>query len=81
LVAVILDQPVGSQHVAADLAAEVDFELGVLDLAILGALLVHLKLVEARPELLESAGAVLVLRTLVLALHDDAGGQVRHADG
>src|SRR5512144_2775657 len=35
--AVVLDEPVRRQHVAADLAAEVDLEFGVLDLARRGA--------------------------------------------
>ena len=37
--AVILDQPVGGEYIAADLAAEIDFELGIFELLIFGALL------------------------------------------
>ena len=41
---VIFDQPVGSEHVAADLAAEVDVELRVFQLALFFLLLFKLEL-------------------------------------
>src|ERR1051326_7501719 len=77
--AVILDHAIGGEHIAANLVAEVDVELGVLQFLVGGLLLLHFVLVETGAELLDSAGAVLVLRTLVLALDDDAGGDVGHA--
>jgi hypothetical protein len=78
--AVVLDHAVGRQHVAADLAAEVDVELGILGLARLFLLLLQLVLVEACAELLERAVAVLVLRALVLALDHDSRRNVRNPD-
>ena len=79
--AVILDQPIGRQDVAADLAAEVDLEFGIFDLPILGLLLIHLEFVEFRAKLLYGAGPIFVLRAFVLTLHDKTGGQVGHANG
>src|SRR5690348_7130476 len=45
---VILDHPVGSQHVTADLAAEVDIQLGSFGLAGLFPLFIELELVHPR---------------------------------
>src|SRR5579871_75315 len=75
----VLYQPVRREYIVADLAAEVDLQLGVLSLAGLLALLLHLVFVEARAQLLHGAVAILVLRPLVLALHHDAGRKVRDA--
>ena len=79
--AVVLGHAVGLQDVRADLRAEVDVELGVFELLGFGALLFELVFVEARAQHLHRLLAVLVLRALVLALHHDAGGNVRHAHG
>ena len=46
----VLHQAVGSEHVVADLAAEVDFELGILRLSGFHALLGEFELVQTRPQ-------------------------------
>ena len=53
-----------------------DVGLGVFQLLLLGLALAQLSLVEARFEHCHCFGAVTVLRTVVLALDNDAGGQV-----
>ena len=68
------------EHVRADLAAPADVGLAVLDDLRLLAPLLLLELVELRAHLVHGRRAVLVLRALVLALHDDAGRNVRDAD-
>src|SRR5258708_32495831 len=78
--AMVLDQPVRSQHVTADLAAEIDIELAVLHLVLLDALLRHLVVVQLGFQLLDGAGTIFVLRPLVLALHHETRRDVRHAD-
>src|SRR5690242_5193407 len=77
--AMVLDHAVWGQHITADLAAEVDVELRSLRLTRLLALFFQLEFVEPRAQLLHGSVAVLVLRTLVLALNHDAGGEVRDA--
>src|SRR4029079_1515739 len=68
------------EHVGADLAAPADVRLAVLDdLRLLLALLL-LELVELRAHLVHRGRAVLVLRALVLTLHDDPGRDVRDPD-
>ncbi len=57
----VLDQAIGREHVAADLAAEIDLELGVLELVVLDALLGHFVFIQFRLELFDGAGAILVL--------------------
>src|ERR1700693_2222592 len=47
----ILDHPVGSQYIAADLTPKIDVKLRVFQLLISRALLLHLKLVQAGPHL------------------------------
>ena len=79
--AVVLDHLVRMQDVAADLAAEGDVLLLAAELIELRLLLLHLQVVEPRLQHLHRRVAVLVLRSLVLARHDDAGRQVRDADG
>src|SRR5690242_1647482 len=64
LSAVVLDHPVGSQHITANLAAEVDVELGSFGLARLFPLFLELEFVHSGAELLHGAIAVLVLRPL-----------------
>src|SRR5262249_8407957 len=79
--AMVLDPLVGVQEVAADLRAPGD----VLDLAaLLGQLLrafALLQLDQLRAQELHRHRLVLGLRALVLALHDDAGGDVGDAHG
>src|SRR5262245_29111215 len=71
--AVVLDHPVGLQHVGADLAAEVDLHLlAFLRLPLL-LLLAQGLLVETGAQDLHRHVAVPVLAALVLTLHDDAG--------
>src|SRR5690348_9715000 len=60
--AVVLDHPIGSEYVTADLAAEVDIQLGGFGLAGLLPLFLELELVHPRAELFHGAVAVLVLR-------------------
>src|SRR3989454_2052834 len=67
------------EHVAADLVAPADVGLLLLELRLLGAALAQLGLVELRFQHRHRLGAVAVLRAVVLALHDDAGGQVGDA--
>ena len=78
--AMILHHAIRREHVAADLAPEVDLQLRILHLAVGGALLVHLMLVQLGAKLLHRRGAILMLAALVLALHHDVGGKVRHAN-
>src|SRR6185437_12417898 len=70
---------IGLEHIAADLAAEINVELAVFDLAGGSALLLELVLVEARTQDLHRHVLVLVLRALVLALHHDIGRQMDDA--
>ena len=58
-----------------------DLGLGRLERLLLPLLLLACALVERRLQHLHRGGAVLVLRTLLLARHDDAGRLVRDADG
>src|SRR5215813_6299218 len=81
LAAQILHQLVGCEHVVADLAAEIDVQLGILGLARLRPLLLQLEFVEACAKLLERAVTVFMLRTFVLALYYDAGWEVRDSHG
>src|SRR5208282_1511954 len=77
----VLDHAVGLQDVRADLAAEADAALFVVQLGGLGLALFDLELVELGAQELHGDFAVLELAALVLALHDDAGGDVGEADG
>src|SRR6185312_13214977 len=77
----VLAHLVGLEDVGADLAAEVDVELGVLHLAGGGAFFLELELVEARAQDLHRHVLVFVLGALVLALDDDVGGEVDDAHG
>src|SRR5438876_965858 len=78
---VVLDELVGMKRVRADLTAEGDLLLLAGELGELLALLLVRELVEPRFEDSHRRVAVAELRTLVLALDDDAGRQVRDADG
>src|SRR5690606_18557160 len=64
-----------------DLVSPAYIGLGVFHLLMLGHALAHFQLVQTRPEHLHGFGAVAVLRSVVLALDDDAGGHVRDAHG
>src|ERR1035438_8752262 len=77
----ILDHPIGSQDVAADLAAKIDVEFGIFQLFVSRALLVHLKFVQPGTHLFQRTGTVLVLRALILALHYQSRRDVGHAHG
>ena len=77
----VLHQLIGLQHVGADLVAPADVRLGGgRGLRLLLALL-QLRLVKPRFEHRPGGGAVLVLRALVLAGHDDVGRNVGDAHG
>src|SRR5438445_10516591 len=67
------------EHVTADLVAPADIGLAVFELLLRRLLLAHLVLVQARAQHLPGFVAVAVLRAVVLALHDDAGRDVREA--
>src|SRR5438309_12048375 len=67
------------EYVAADLVAPADVGLLFLKLRLLGAALAQLGFVELRFQHRHRLGTVAVLRAVVLALHDDAAGQVRDA--
>jgi hypothetical protein len=78
---VVLDALLGMQGIGSDLTAEID-----LALLAAGGVEGHLALlarmiVETPAQDLQGGGAILVLRSLVLALHDDLGRKVRDADG
>src|SRR3989440_1462120 len=77
----VLDELVGMERVRANLAAEGDLLLRTSELGELLALLLVRELVEPRFEDSHRRVAVAELRPLVLALDDDAGRQVRDADG
>src|SRR5580692_10170991 len=79
--AMILHHSIRREHVAADLAAEIDLELGILHLLVRRLLLLQFVFVQARAHLLHRAGPVLVLRPFVLALHYNPGRDVRHTHG
>src|SRR5262245_61233266 len=78
--AVVLHALLRVERVGADLAAEPDLPLLPAQRRHLLFVLLPRVVVEPRAQHLHRRGAVLVLRPLVLALHDDAGGQVREAD-
>src|SRR5215467_9415910 len=77
--AMILDQAVWLQHIRPDLRAKVDIQLGFFYFLRRLALLLHLEFVEFGAQHAHGALAVLVLRALVLATGDNAGGNVRDA--
>src|SRR5690554_5594442 len=69
------------EHVGADLVAPAHVGLGILQLLLFGHALTQLELVQPRAKHLHGFGAVAVLRAVVLALHDDTGGNVGNAYG
>src|SRR4026207_994991 len=77
----VFGQTVRMQHVGANLASPGDVHLGVFDSLAFGTLLLELHFIQAGPQHLHGGGAVLVLRSFVLALNDDAGGNVGDAHG
>ena len=77
----VLHHLIRVEDIAADLAPEGDVLLFAADLIELLLLLLQPAVVQPRPQHLHGRIAVAVLRTLVLARHDDAGRQVRDADG
>src|SRR5438876_1694534 len=78
---VVLDELVGLEDIGADLTAEADLLLLADEGVELLLLLLLCQLVEARPQHLHRPHLVFQLGALVLALHDDAGGDMRDADG
>src|SRR2546422_2586652 len=79
--AVVLHHLIWMQDVAPDLAAEGDVFFRAADLIELCLVLFRLEVVEPRFQHLHRRVTVPMLRSLVLARHDDAGGKVRDADG
>src|ERR1700674_597789 len=79
--AVVFYELVRLEGVRADLASEADFGLGGVELAQVVAALVQLEFVKLRLENLHGDFAIFVLAAFVLALDDDAGGQLGDADG
>ena len=79
--AMVLDQLVRVQHVAPDLIAEGDVLLHAADRVELRLLFLQAQIVQARLENLHRRIAIAMLRPLVLAGHDDAGGEVGDAHG
>src|SRR6185312_1300353 len=77
----VLGHAVGLKNVAANLRAELDIELGVLQFSADGFLLVEFVLVEARAEELHRPLFILVLAALVLASGNEARWEVSNADG
>src|SRR5512146_2774898 len=77
--AMVLYKAIRRQHIGADLRAEIDVELGVLDFLRGLAFLLQLVFIQLRAQDAHGALAVLVLRTLVLATDHDAGRQVGDA--
>ncbi len=75
--AVIFDQAIGLQSVGPNLAAETDIELRFVELARRGLALLDFQVVKARAQQLHGNLAVFVLAAFGLALHDDAGGEMR----
>ena len=73
----VLHQLVGLKRVGADLAAEADLRLSLVELPSLFPALGELMLVQTRAKDLHGHLAVFVLAALVLALHYNAGGEVR----
>ncbi len=78
--AVVLDHPVGVQHVGADLAAPGVVHFQVFERLAGFLALPDLEVVEPRAEDLHRGRAILDLAALVLAGHHDAGRQVGEAD-
>src|ERR1700722_3995992 len=79
--AVILDHAIRLQHVGANLRPEFNIEFRVFDFLRGRAFFFHLEFVELRAQHAHGAFPVLMLRTLVLATGDEAGGNVRDAYG
>jgi hypothetical protein len=77
----VLDHLVRLEHVASNLTAEADVLLLAAELIEPRLLLFQLQIVQPRLQDLHARGAILVLRSLVLARDDDAGGKVGDADG
>ena len=77
----ILRQSIRLEHVGSNLAPPCDLELAIFDRLGLGSLLFHLQFEKPRAENFHADGFVLVLGALVLALNNDAGGQMSDTDG
>ena len=77
----VLHQLIRVQHVAANLVAERNLLLRAADLIELRLLLFHPDIEQPRLQHAHRRVLVAVLRPLVLARDDDAGRQVRDADG
>src|SRR6266566_1923139 len=83
----VADLVIGSQildarlieHIRADLMSPPDIGLGVFQLLLLGLALAQLEIIEPRLEHGHRLGAIAVLRSVILALHDDIGREVRYA--
>src|SRR5690606_31073534 len=69
------------QHIGSNLMAPAHVGLGVFHFLLFGHAVAHFKLVQTRLEHLHGFGTVAVLRAVVLALHDNAGGDVRKTHG
>ena len=77
----VLDHAVRVQDVGADLAAPGDVLLALVQVFHPLALLLQFEFVQPCAQNLHGRGAVAVLRAFVLALHDDAGRQMRQPNG
>ena len=77
----VLDALIGMQEVVANLRAEAGLGLFLVLGGLRGFAFFFFQPGQPGPQHLERRGPVLVLRALVLALHDDVRGQVREADG
>src|SRR4051812_28512091 len=76
----VFDALVRMQKVVANLRTEAGFGFRLIFCRLLGFAFFFLKSGEARAEHFDRGGAILVLAALVLALHDNAGGEVREAN-
>ncbi len=79
--ALVLDELVGLQHIVADAAAEACLDVDAAQRGFLRLALLQLDLVEFGTQDAHRRLPILKLAALVLAAHDDAGGQVRQAHG
>ena len=79
--AMVFDALLRMQGVGTDLIAKADLTLLTLQLGELANLFLSLALEQVGAQHLHGRASVLVLRALVLALHDDPAGQMRNTNG
>ena len=77
----IFYQPIGRQHIVTNLRSKTNFLFVCFQFLRFGATLFQLHFIKTRTQDLHGHRTVLMLRALVLTLHDYVGGEMRNAHG